>query len=136
MTLRRRGDRAHQKRLRKHRGGQTGDVAQWTQRTEPDEGGRDREERGPPRAANRTIQGPEEREERWNQQHSGQDAPQRQPPGLGSLDAKGGDRARTDLRERNEDRIAGRVGLVKRDVEVPNPQGKIDPVEVVEGYRK
>ena len=26
--------------------------------------------------------------------------------------------------------------LVKRDVEVANPQREIDPVEVVEGYRK
>src|SRR6185503_20516566 len=95
-----------------------------------------RDDGGPQGAPVVTAERAEEREQEHHEHGAGDRAPDREPARLREMHARGPKEARRCLSEGDEYRIAGRMGLMARDVEVGDAEGEVDRVEVFEGRRK
>ena len=112
-------------------------VAQRPQRREPEQR-RGRRRRASPTSARRSRPSRRRKNssERRKRGGAGERAPDRQAARRGGVDTGRRAARGRHLRQRDEDRIAGRMRLVPRDVELPHAEREVDRVEVFERSRQ
>ncbi len=117
-----------------HRGGESQHVAEGTERRKPEER-RGRHDQGcPPREMVAPLEAPEEQQQGRNGGGAAERAPDREPARRRAVDARHAEHGGRRFRQRDVDRIAGRMRLMLGHVEVPDAEGEVDGVEVFERF--
>ena len=129
-------NRRHQRRERDERHGKSRNVAQRTQRGEPEEGRTGEQDDADERDT--VVAGePAKEHERCDDDRGATDGAQRRESGdLRRRDTNRAQRRSRELRNRDVHRVTRRMGLMACDVELADPHREIDRVDIFEGGRQ